>query len=355
MILNQMSRKAALRNRLRTSTAGTVLTIALAIYVVCAANATADQGTVALPTVHVVTKEISFHHKRALLVESIAVGNLEGVTLSVSCDRCRRYSTKIHEARPTPTTKSFSGVSWIIIVGRDIQIAVSKSGQTGRFLLLGAGLHNTLAFKASGCLTAKPVRRVSCPRTAPAAPVVGSTVPGGNPAEKSGSETTAPVETKKKTEESAVKKKAEEEAAANKKAEQEVAAKEKAEEEAAKHKAEEEAAKHKAEEEAAKHKAEEEAANRTYSETPGGEVHTWTDYADAGGSEGPTIPSNETVQIKCRIEGFRVSDGNTWWYLIASGPWNNQYYGSADAFYNNGETSGSLKGTPFVDANVPVC
>jgi cell wall-associated NlpC family hydrolase len=93
----------------------------------------------------------------------------------------------------------------------------------------------------------------------------------------------------------------------------------------------------------------------TYSETSGSVVHTWTDYSDAGGNEGPEIPSNDTVQIACKVNGFTVADGNTWWYRIASGPWNGAYYGSADAFYNNGTTSGSLLGTPFVDPNVPNC
>jgi hypothetical protein len=97
------------------------------------------------------------------------------------------------------------------------------------------------------------------------------------------------------------------------------------------------------------------APSPTYAETPGSVVHTWTDYADAGGSEGPEIPSNDTVQIACKVNGFTVADGNTWWYRIASGPWNNAYYGSADAFYNDGATSGSLLGTPFVDPSVPNC
>jgi len=92
-----------------------------------------------------------------------------------------------------------------------------------------------------------------------------------------------------------------------------------------------------------------------YPETSGSVVHTWTDYADAGGSEGPEIPSNDTVQIACKVTGFTVADGNTWWYLVASSPWNSAYYASADAFYNNGATSGSLIGTPFVDPNVPNC
>jgi cell wall-associated NlpC family hydrolase len=93
----------------------------------------------------------------------------------------------------------------------------------------------------------------------------------------------------------------------------------------------------------------------TFSETSGSVVHTWSDYADAGGSEGPEIPSNDTVQIACKLTGFRVADGNTWWYRIASSPWSGSYYASADAFYNNGQTSGSLLGTPFVDGAVPNC
>ncbi|HEY6887305.1 MAG TPA: hypothetical protein VI300_05980, partial [Solirubrobacter sp.] len=90
-------------------------------------------------------------------------------------------------------------------------------------------------------------------------------------------------------------------------------------------------------------------------ETVGGVTHTWTNYANAGGSEGATIPSGQTVGITCKIEGFRVADGNTWWYKIASAPWNGGFYASADAFYNNGQTSGPLQGTPFVDPAVPDC
>ena len=93
----------------------------------------------------------------------------------------------------------------------------------------------------------------------------------------------------------------------------------------------------------------------TYAETSGSVVHTWTDYSDAGGTEGPSIPSNATVQIQCKVTGFEVADGNIWWYQIASSPWSDAYYASADAFYNNGATSGSLIATPFADPNVPNC
>jgi hypothetical protein len=92
-----------------------------------------------------------------------------------------------------------------------------------------------------------------------------------------------------------------------------------------------------------------------YAETTGSVAHTWTDYADAGGDEGPAIASNETVQVTCRAQGFAVADGDTWWYQIVSSPWSNGYWVSADAFYNDGATSGSLSGTPFFDPIVPVC
>jgi hypothetical protein len=84
-------------------------------------------------------------------------------------------------------------------------------------------------------------------------------------------------------------------------------------------------------------------------------VHTWTNYANAGGNPGAMIPAYMAVQIQCRVQGFRVADGNTWWYQIESSPWTDTFYGSSDAFYNNGATSGSLIGTPFVDTAVPVC
>jgi surface antigen len=93
----------------------------------------------------------------------------------------------------------------------------------------------------------------------------------------------------------------------------------------------------------------------TWSETVGGNANTWTNYGNAGGNQGPTIPGYTTVQIACKVGGFRVADGNTWWYRIASSPWNSAYYVSADAFYNNGQTGGSLHGTPFVDGNVANC
>lgn len=93
----------------------------------------------------------------------------------------------------------------------------------------------------------------------------------------------------------------------------------------------------------------------TWLEYTGSAANTWTNYTNAGGTEGPQIAKNAGVYISCRLTGFKVADGNTWWYRIASSPWNNAYYVSADAFYNNGATSGSLSGTPWVDTNVATC
>lgn len=93
----------------------------------------------------------------------------------------------------------------------------------------------------------------------------------------------------------------------------------------------------------------------TYSETAGGVAHTWSDYSNAGGTQGASVSRGQTIQVACRAQGLPVADGNVWWYQIASAPWNGTFWVSADAFYNDGATSGSLAGTPFFDPSVPVC
>ncbi|MDQ3933199.1 MAG: hypothetical protein M3340_01055 [Actinomycetota bacterium] len=93
----------------------------------------------------------------------------------------------------------------------------------------------------------------------------------------------------------------------------------------------------------------------TYSETTGGDTDTWTNHTNAGGTKGATIPTRTTVQVSCKAQGFKVANGNPWWYRVASSPWSNAYWASADAFYNNGATSGPLAGTPWVDPSVPDC
>ncbi|MFG1925108.1 hypothetical protein [Cryptosporangium sp. NPDC048952] len=96
-------------------------------------------------------------------------------------------------------------------------------------------------------------------------------------------------------------------------------------------------------------------ASQTYAETVGGPTHTWSNHVNGGGTEGPLIAAYQTVQITCWLPGLAVANGNTNWYRIASPGWNDTFYASADAFYNNGSTSGTLKGTPWVDPAVPRC
>lgn len=93
----------------------------------------------------------------------------------------------------------------------------------------------------------------------------------------------------------------------------------------------------------------------TYAETAGSVISTWTDYMDGGGTPGEKIAAGQTVLISCKVTGLEVPDHDTWWYQIASPPWNGMYYASADAFYNDGATSGGLEGTPQVDPRVPTC
>jgi serine/threonine-protein kinase len=92
-----------------------------------------------------------------------------------------------------------------------------------------------------------------------------------------------------------------------------------------------------------------------YETTSSNGSNTWTDYHTAGGAEGTYVQPFTTIQITCRLTGYTIpQDGNPWWYRIAQSPWNNQFYASADNFYNNGQTSGPPNSI-FVDLNVPLC
>ena len=96
-------------------------------------------------------------------------------------------------------------------------------------------------------------------------------------------------------------------------------------------------------------------AARTRRETtgPGGSA-TYADYHALTG-RGQPIPTNATVRVTCRASGYKVPDGDRWWYRIASKPWNDHYYATTDAFYNNSRTTGSLHGTPLADPHVRQC
>jgi hypothetical protein len=46
-------------------------------------------------------------------------------------------------------------------------------------------------------------------------------------------------------------------------------------------------------------------------ETVGGDTGTYADFENAGGTTGPTIPGGTTVDVACRVQGWKAPDGDT--------------------------------------------
>lgn len=116
-----------------------------------------------LPGVRVGARRTRFDGHQALIVRSIIVSRIGGVKLSISCGGCQRYPTPVRRVWLRRGVERFSGVDWIVLVGRDIRVSVSRHGRIGRYLLLGVGAHRSLVYEASGCLSAKR-RPAACPR-----------------------------------------------------------------------------------------------------------------------------------------------------------------------------------------------
>jgi hypothetical protein len=90
-------------------------------------------------------------------------------------------------------------------------------------------------------------------------------------------------------------------------------------------------------------------------EITGGPARTWSNYQNAGGTPGRSLTNHQRLYVTCRLRGFQAGGTNVWWYRLGEPPWSNRFYATADAFYNNGHGTGPLKGTPKVDARVPLC
>jgi hypothetical protein len=90
-------------------------------------------------------------------------------------------------------------------------------------------------------------------------------------------------------------------------------------------------------------------------EITGSSARAWSNYENAGGTPGAPLSEHQRVYITCRVRGFQAGGTNPWWYRLGQSPWSNRFYSSADAFFNNGQHSGPLKGTPKVDPRVPAC
>jgi len=94
---------------------------------------------------------------------------------------------------------------------------------------------------------------------------------------------------------------------------------------------------------------------RTWTEKTFTASKAFADYINAGDPASARLRARQIVRVSCRVRGFKVQDGDPWWYRIASPPWNGQYYATSDVFYNTRNTSGSGINGVVVDKRVPLC
>jgi len=75
----------------------------------------------------------------------------------------------------------------------------------------------------------------------------------------------------------------------------------------------------------------------------------------AFGGEGKRVTARQHVQVVCRFQQLdapaSVQPG--WWYLIASPPWNRQYYSPANSYLNGDPLKGPY--LTNVNSGIPVC
>lgn len=83
-------------------------------------------------------------------------------------------------------------------------------------------------------------------------------------------------------------------------------------------------------------------------------VPTFSDYQNASGA-GPVIVFDEQVQVNCKIYAPTIPSASPggYWYLIASAPWDGQYYAVANTFLNGDPPGGPY--THNYDPAVPDC
>jgi hypothetical protein len=94
--------------------------------------------------------------------------------------------------------------------------------------------------------------------------------------------------------------------------------------------------------------------NHTEQETPNQPVNTFTNYHNASGV-GPAIAAGQWVEVSCRVYDPTIASVNPdgYWYRIASSPWNNAYYSTANTFMNGDPYGGPY--THNTDFSVPLC
>jgi hypothetical protein len=97
------------------------------------------------------------------------------------------------------------------------------------------------------------------------------------------------------------------------------------------------------------------ASSPTWTEKTFTSTQTFSNFVSAGGPFGVPLTSGQSVQVACRVKGFKVQDGDVWWYRLSAPPWDGNYYVSTDNFWNTPDTSGSpINGISF-DPKVKTC
>ena len=83
-------------------------------------------------------------------------------------------------------------------------------------------------------------------------------------------------------------------------------------------------------------------------------VDTFADPHAASGP-GPRVEPEQWVEVSCKVYAPEIESAKPdgYWYLLASAPWNNQYYAPANTFMNGDPWGGPF--THFTDFNVHDC
>jgi len=93
----------------------------------------------------------------------------------------------------------------------------------------------------------------------------------------------------------------------------------------------------------------------SYAETAAQAIGTVSNPIGDTGTVGAGIAAGQTVQVRCIVNGQGQAPYDPVWYEVASSPWADAYYAPSYAFYNNGQTSGTVVHGRIWDPAVPFC
>jgi hypothetical protein len=92
-----------------------------------------------------------------------------------------------------------------------------------------------------------------------------------------------------------------------------------------------------------------------HAETADQAVTPVSDPIGNAGTAGAGITAGQTVSVRCILNGIGLAPFDPIWYELTSAPYGDAYYAPAYAFYNNGQTSGTVTNGNRWDEAVPFC